>query len=156
MPETTNAQLAAQVTELLALQAARDTEFGEWIAGTAAGGPNSDGRYPLTNPSGTTQLLECPAKLADNVLGPTATAQSASDSAASALASVQSIEASLVTLTSSVDTKLAQAVAARDLALQYRDQAANHFAAADAARVAAEAARDATLQALADWEANNP
>lgn len=38
-----------------------------WVAGTADGGPNNDGMYPLTNRSGATQLLPCPARLAAKI-----------------------------------------------------------------------------------------
>ncbi|WP_454280200.1 hypothetical protein [Sphingomonas sp. Marseille-Q8236] len=39
-------------------------QFNAWMMGTATGGPNGDGRYPLTNRSNETALVMCPAKLA--------------------------------------------------------------------------------------------
>lgn len=38
-------------------------EFADWTTGTATGGPNKDGKYPLTDRYGTVTLAECPAKL---------------------------------------------------------------------------------------------
>lgn len=38
-------------------------QFNAWSMGTADGGPNKDGRYPLTNRGGAQVLVPCPAKI---------------------------------------------------------------------------------------------
>lgn len=48
-----------------------------WKAGTANGGPNSDGEYPLTDPLGNEYLLPCPAKVAADAATAVVTASSA-------------------------------------------------------------------------------
>ncbi len=35
----------------------------DWLTGSATGGPNSDGNYPIDDSTGTTHLMEAPAKL---------------------------------------------------------------------------------------------
>lgn len=42
------------------------TELQEWLNGTPTGGPNGDGRYPLTAKDGTVFLVYCPAAQALN------------------------------------------------------------------------------------------
>lgn len=42
-------------------------QLNTWTMGTATGGPNDDGRYPMTNRGGTTVLVPCPAKVASLV-----------------------------------------------------------------------------------------
>lgn len=61
---TTNASLAYKLTELLNSWQVREDEFENWIGGTATGGVNSDGKYPLTDALGNTQQVDCPAKIA--------------------------------------------------------------------------------------------
>lgn len=39
----------------------------DWMAGTPTGGPNGDGKYPLSNGL-TTILLECPAKMVSDTM----------------------------------------------------------------------------------------
>lgn len=38
-----------------------------WSGGLADGGPNSDGKYPLSDAAGNTYLVECPAKLVEMI-----------------------------------------------------------------------------------------
>lgn len=61
---TTNAILAEKLTTLLNSWQAREDEFANWLAGTANGGTNGDGKYPLTNAIGQTSQVDCPAKIA--------------------------------------------------------------------------------------------
>lgn len=46
-------------------------QFNAWLMGTATGGPNGDGRYPMTNRAGVVVLVACPAA---QVVGLTANA----------------------------------------------------------------------------------
>lgn len=61
---TTNSVLALKLTNLLNAWQAREDEFVAWTGGTAAGGTNNDGLYPLTDALGVTRSVPCPAKLA--------------------------------------------------------------------------------------------
>src|SRR3546814_2983781 len=72
MAEPTNSQLASQITTLLQKWNAREAEFRDWLAGLANGGPNGDGKFPLTDASGRTELVLSPNALADAVSGPAA------------------------------------------------------------------------------------
>src|SRR3546814_11153966 len=77
MAEPTNSQLASQITTLLQKWNAREAEFRDWLAGLANGGPNGDGKFPLTDASGRTELVLSPNALADAVSGPAALSPSA-------------------------------------------------------------------------------
>src|SRR3546814_19402520 len=77
MAEPTNSQLASQITTLLQKWNAREAEFRDWLAGLANGGPNGDGKFPLTDASGRTELVLSPNALADAVSGPAALSLSA-------------------------------------------------------------------------------
>lgn len=121
---TTNAQVVQLFTDVLARWNEREEEFRNWQAGTATGGPNADGRYPLTNGSSETYLVASPAKLASTVSGPAALSQAAQVAAeaaqfASEAASTQANSSRLL-----AENHKNAALAARDLALIYRDQCA--------------------------------
>lgn len=94
----TNAQLAQQMSDLVAYWSTFAAEFANWSGGTATGGTNQDGRYPLTDYTGTTRLVTSPAKLEADISGLTGSAaasaaqaaQSSSNAAAdAAIAAVQ-------------------------------------------------------------------
>ena len=71
---TTNAQLASQITSALQRWNGQLDQLAEWLAGDPQGGPNLDGRYPLTDASGETELyLSLPAILSQ-VSGPAVSA----------------------------------------------------------------------------------
>lgn len=66
----TNSRLAARINALVARWAAREDEYAEWQGGDADGGPNGDGRYPLTSPDEeTVRLVLCPAALEATLAG---------------------------------------------------------------------------------------
>lgn len=54
--------LTKQVTLVSNLYQANDN-LRQWMTGTVGGGPNHDGKYPLTNGTGTTVTLPCPAQV---------------------------------------------------------------------------------------------
>lgn len=143
---TTNAQVVQLFTDVLTRWNEREAEFRNWQAGTATGGPNADGRYPLTNGSNETFLVACPAKLADTVSGPAVLSQAAQVAAevaqaASVTASTQANNSRLL-----AENFKNASLAARDLALLYRDQCA----AAQVAVLAAQVAIDAALVVIED------
>lgn len=154
MSGLTNAQLAAQMSDLLDRWNARERQYRDWLAGTATGGPNGDGRYPLTDAMGVTHLVACPALLASGVEGPAAEAQAALVAAEVA----RDLAVEKATLAAQ-DRDLAEAakaasVDARDLALVYRDGAATHAADALTHRQFAEEAREGTAADLAGTTQN--
>lgn len=55
--------LLEKIEEFLKDRQVSLAEFADWTTGTATGGPNKDGKYPLTDRFGTVTLAECPAKL---------------------------------------------------------------------------------------------
>ncbi len=111
----TNGQLAQKISDLIAYWSNFGKEYSNWLGGTVDGGPGSDGRYPLTDYTGTERLVKSPAKLEDDVSG------QVSSASASATAAAASAAAALVS----------ENAAAADAAL------------ADADRIAAQAAETA-------------
>jgi hypothetical protein len=125
-----DAALAAQVSELVDLWRTREVEMKAWLAGTPTGGPNDDGRYPLTAADGTSYLVACPAKLADLVEGPAASAAAAALAASADLASALAALGEAEVAADLAGTRVATVTALRDQTMGYRDQAATHAAAA--------------------------
>jgi hypothetical protein len=87
---------ALRLSEFVDTQISRDAELRAWASGTATGGPNSDGYYPLTDANGAVTLVPSIAKITSVVFGPSAEAQTALQGALNALAAAQAaaIEAS--------------------------------------------------------------
>lgn len=56
--------LLEKVEEFLKDRQVSLAEFADWAAGSASGGPNKDGKYPLTDRYGTVTMAACPARLA--------------------------------------------------------------------------------------------
>lgn len=56
--------LLEKVEEFLKDRQVSLAEFADWASGTATGGPNKDGKYPLTDRYGTVTMAACPARLA--------------------------------------------------------------------------------------------
>jgi hypothetical protein len=84
MAHFSNAELAQKLSDLVDFWSSFNEEYKDWLGGTVAGGPGADGKYPLTDYTGTESLVDCPAKLSDTVGG---YANDASGSAAAAAAS---------------------------------------------------------------------
>ncbi len=157
MPGLSNAQLAQQVSTLVDLWNQREREFRDWLGGTATGGPQGDGRYPLTNGLGVTSLVACPASLASTVTGPGASASAAKLAAEAARDFALTYRDAADQSRVLAQAAQAAAIAARDLTLQYRDRAAAAEAnalvykqAAEAAASALATARDTAVQAKTD------
>lgn len=55
--------LSVKIEQFLTDRQTSLKEFTDWVNGTKTGGPNNDGRYPLTDRFGTTILCRCPALL---------------------------------------------------------------------------------------------
>ena len=142
---STNAQLSQQINDLLTKWNTREDEYRAWLAGTPTGGDNFDGRYPLTSPDGTSELVDCPAKLADTVGGPAGLSEAAQVAAEAALATTVTHKDRSVTAESAALAAQSASITARNLAELYRDQAAAHAANLQFAMDASE-----TAQALAE------
>ncbi|MFP3494169.1 SGNH/GDSL hydrolase family protein [Pseudomonas sp. SIMBA_059] len=56
--------LLEKIEEFLKDRQVSLAEFSDWATGSANGGPNNDGKYPLTDRYGTVTMAACPAKLA--------------------------------------------------------------------------------------------
>jgi hypothetical protein len=63
----TISELLDQVSALVGRRDLSLQEFQTWMTGTATGGPNSDGRYPISLSDGTPLLFRCPASMEDIV-----------------------------------------------------------------------------------------
>jgi hypothetical protein len=164
MPTPTNAQIASQITSLLTQWNAREAEFRDWLAGAATGGPNGDGRFPLTNASGVSALVDSPAKLADTIGGPAGLSLQSRLLAEAARDITLGYRDSAAQDALKAVTAKTEATDARDLAKLYRDDAAAHAAnlqvtrdatnsfreSAQLARDEAVAAKDTSVQAKAD------
>lgn len=120
--------LAAQLQEVIDRWSANQAQFSDWLAGTVGGGPNNDGRYPLTNAQGVEITVASPASILDMVEGPAAQAQvaklAAQSAASAAAASASNTDAAKVL----AEAAKTAAVAARNLAQTAQSNAANHEA----------------------------
>lgn len=64
MTNASNYDLMQAIEEMLGERNTQLNQFTVWSSGTVDGGPQNDGRYPLTNRFGVTQLVYSPAKMA--------------------------------------------------------------------------------------------
>lgn len=92
---TTPAQLSAQLVELMTRWNAQQDQLSDWLTGSPAGGPNGDGRYPLTKADGTTRLFLCLPAIISTVEGPAAQAGQSADEAQDAATAAQSSQAAV-------------------------------------------------------------
>lgn len=67
---TTPAQALSAVREYFLMLENDRAQFRDWAGGTADGGPNNDGDYPLTDFTGNVHTVPCPAKIAALAGGP--------------------------------------------------------------------------------------
>ncbi|MEW5249904.1 tail fiber domain-containing protein [Microbulbifer discodermiae] len=132
----TNAQLAQKMAQLIEHWQGFSVEYANWLAGSANGGTNGDGRYPLTDWTGAAYQVESPARLAANV----------NDLISGAAGHEQTASGHAATATSQADIAIAQA-----------NLAAAARIAAQQAQVLSEAARDAAVDArvVAVAQSNN-
>lgn len=150
---STNAQLTQQINNLLTSWNEREAQFRAWLAGTPTGGPNGDGRYPLSDASGVTQLVDCPAKLADTVGGPAGLSVNAQLLSSTARDVAITARDRAVAAETQVISLHAETADNRNLAMMYRDDAAAHAANALVHRTGAENAQSVVATAQADTEA---
>jgi hypothetical protein len=173
----TNTALAQAMSDLIAHWQDFQDEMQAWLSGEVGGGPNSDGKYPITDYLDVTTLVTSPAQLEDDVQSLVsgaqgyATAASASATAAAASATTATTQAGLAatartnaeTAETNAETAQAAAESARNTAIAQAaaasTSASNALASenaaelaetnAEAAEVAAEAAQAAAEAAAA-------
>lgn len=156
----TQAQLARQMTEVIQRFQTFIKQQKDWLAGTPDGGPSADGLYPLTDFTGTTHFVPCPALDSARVTGNVNSASAFSAQATVAMEGAQTFLTQSTLARDAANGFAQAAVAARDLAENYANTAGSYAAqareyasdAAASASAAAQSAIDATqdLQALAD------
>lgn len=81
-----NAVLANKISELMQKWMVREEEEINWFSGTANGGPNSDGYYPITDWNGNTTLVQSAAAILDSITVDTGAAEAAATAAAASAA----------------------------------------------------------------------
>ncbi|CAO3438473.1 LamG-like jellyroll fold domain-containing protein [Azospirillum palustre] len=171
-----NAELAGEIAAMVAKWAVREDQYDDWLGGSPNGGPNADGKYPLTDSKGVSRLVESPARLLqlldDGVVehaaqiitaieDDVATARQAATAATAAMTAVgadrQAVAQAAATVaaqTGESSAAAATATAQAAIAVQRADEAADSAAAAagleasaTAALAAVETARDIVLEA---------
>ncbi|WNH52424.1 hypothetical protein [Stenotrophomonas oahuensis] len=155
----TPAQLASDMTALMERWRTYTSQLQAWLGGTATGGPNGDGMFPLTDHLGNTFMVPCPALEASRVDGEVNSASSFADAAqASAEAAVTNVTNAKLAQDAANDFANASK-AARDLAQMYADTAGTHAANAksysEAASSSAVAAAQSASEALASLDTLN-
>ncbi len=135
------------------------TELYDWLHGTATGGPNSDGRYPLTGSDGVTHLVYCPAAQATNppagdpepvsvfADAAAASAAAAASSATAAAGSASSAAASATTATTKAGNATTSAASASTSATTANTKATAAAASATAAATSKTGADSSALAA---------
>ncbi|WP_242076583.1 tail fiber domain-containing protein [Brevundimonas diminuta] len=124
----TNSALAQQIADLIQSTEARDAKLRGWIGGSAIGGPNNDGRYPLSDALGQEHLLPSPARLTDMVTGPAAAAAVARDQALAAKSAVDLAANQTENNRALSQAARGAAIDARNLAQEHRNHAGTHEA----------------------------
>lgn len=127
------------------------TELNDWLNGIPTGGPEGDGRYPLTYADGLTYLVYCPAAQA---LNPSVTelpievfSNTASSAAATATAEADEAEAASITAQTAAANAAASATAANTAKVSAQTAATNANTSATNAAASATAADASATEA---------
>ncbi|WP_406853352.1 tail fiber domain-containing protein [Brevundimonas sp. BH3] len=145
----TTGVLAQQIADLIERITGRDAQLAAWAGGTATGGPNGDGKYPLSDATGAGTLLPSPAALAASVLGPADQAKTSETNALAAAIAAKLSEDKSADHQSFSEAARGAAIDARDMALIHRNHAGTHEA---NARYWAELAQGHGSNSTADRE----
>jgi hypothetical protein len=121
---TTPAQLSAQIVALMTRWNAQQDQLADWLAGDPAGGPNGDGKYPLTNAEGTTENFLCLPAVLNLVAGPASAAVAAKEAADLAAALAQAAQAAASAAASVVATQRADVSSMKDVVTSQRNDVA--------------------------------
>lgn len=152
MPTTTPdlTSLAQQMIDLTTKWQVFFQEQKDWLAGTPDGGPNHDGKYPLTNFRGQTYLVPCPAADAARVDGEANSALAYANQANTAMAGAQTYLTQSGMARDAASDFANAAVAARDLARTYADEAGSFARTAQAYAEQAQASAGDLQVAVSD------
>ena len=131
MPLISNADLADKIVGILDQFETVQDEFQDWISGVVGGGPNLDGKFPLTDRNGTTRLTLAPAQLEDDVTGSVGQAETAQAAAETAQTAAETAQAAAELAETNAETAETNAETAQSLA--------------EAAQAAAESARTTAI-----------
>jgi hypothetical protein len=123
-------------------------ELKDWLAGAADGGPNGDGKYPLTNAVGTTYYVACPAAQEARVSTSADSAGVHEDGAVAAAGAAEVALQGALAAQLQADTFADLANQAQLLAQTYADTAGSHAANALVHRNAAAAAAQAAAASM--------
>lgn len=156
-----DALLAQQITDLVGYWREREAQFKAWLGGTATGGPNNDGRYPLSDAEGVESLVDCPAKLAATVGGPAALSEAAKVAALAAATQATNAASQATADKNTTNSNVLAITDLKNLVLAYRDrvlQAESYVeadrAAVEADRIATQSASSSAVQAAIDADAD--
>ena len=146
---TSNAALAAQVTDLLGRWNATFDELSDWMTGTPDGGPNSDGRYPLTDSLGSTELFFSPLYLNNALTEALSLVSTNASAAAQSVVDAGLAEGRAEAAATRAETAQADVIVSMQVVQSQRDDVAAMWAATRVFRDEAEAFADpSTLQNL--------
>lgn len=146
MPAPSTSDIANQVSALIDAWRGYTAQLRDWLAGTATGGPFSDGRYPLTDSRGNTFYVPSPAAQAARVDGEVSSALAFATSAEADRLAAQVAKSAAETALGLTLTYRDAAVAAKNLAETARAEAANSEANALVHRNASAASASSASQ----------
>lgn len=153
---TTNTDLAQRLANLLKTWQEHQDELSDWQGGTVDGGPNADGKYPLSDSIGNTVLVASPALVTyylDSLQAAYDTAAAQADSASASAATATQKAADAATSASTATTKATNAATSATNAANSATAAAG--SASTASTKASEAATSASNAATSATNAAN-
>jgi hypothetical protein len=145
MASPTSAQLASQMSALIERWNTYNDQMKAWLGGVADGGPNGDGKYPLTDFRGITFLVACPAAQEARVSTTVDSAQVYADAAQGSATAAAAARTGAETARDVALSYRDAAVAARNLAQTYSDTSGSNAANALAYATDAQSARDTAV-----------
>ncbi|WP_332625137.1 shufflon system plasmid conjugative transfer pilus tip adhesin PilV [Brevundimonas sp.] len=122
------ASTSQQIRDLIRKQNEQHIQLADWLGGTALGGPNADGRYPLSDGLGRTTLVPSPASFEDRVSGPSGQALDAMYASITARDNAHASELEATVQRQLAEAARGAAVDARNLAQEHRNHAGTHEA----------------------------
>lgn len=152
-------EIVSKLNDLLSRWDQRETQLERWFNGKPTGGPQKDGRYPITDSSGDTSLVSCPAAVADVVQGPAAKAEKAASTAASIKQEAEVVFNEVKTLRDEIESVKEQTKQSSRIAEDAQAECANnednvirrvrqHFPKAEQLRIPSRTTKDAVSKSL--------
>ncbi len=152
----TNTDIAVKISDLVDKWQLREDEMINWLAGTATGGPASNGQYPLTDVLGVVTMVSCPAKfsadIGNTLTGSTASATAAAVSAANAALSATAASTSATASSGSAAAASGSATTATTAKNNALNSEANSLTSANNAAASATSAAASATNAAASYD----